>query len=522
MMDVDELINEAITVMASRPSVFSAQDVANYADLDSGLDAVGNALQARCRRGEVLLLDERKASGEHSRHHLSREQAERWWVDSTLRWARAGVLQLPTAKLADEMSMTFDAQRWSVVPHRLLSVGRRFALVADGSQPDTFVFPWAAVIRASPGFATRLHPCIVYLREQVLSGEPQHRFSDINLRDAVEQILATLSNREADILKGRLGIENGQSLTLEKLGRKHSVTRERIRQVETKAWRKLRHPTRSGRIWNAFAMDFVQSDGRLAIPDEELTPWHQLIYRVIDLPTVQIAEIGLHFIGKDTDFAEYRKALTAIDPQRGASRNLDFLSRQDEVLVNGAELRHITARVKTKRAYMLREGLRSLGRAAHYEEIAHECNRLFPERSNTVHNWHAALSLSASPEREELGIVWIGVKGTYGLKEHGYSRPDSDLFTQVAEIVERIHGWTNKPVSEAVVISELSSLRREWKITSVKMALGINERLKAVSGGFIPKEPNITNSSDTETSSYDIDAAFAAFVGHPSLNANDA
>ena len=518
MMDADELINEAITVMASQPSVFSAQDVADYADLNSSSDAVANALQAHCSSGTVLLLDELKGYSSQSRHYLGRDQAERWWIDGTLRWAKAGVRQLAASKLAGEMSMTFDAQRWSVVPHRLLSVGRQFALVTDGSQPDTFVFPWAAVICASPGFATRLHPCIVYLREQVISGEPQHRFPDISLHDAVEQILATLTSREADILKGRLGIENGQSATLEQLGRKHGVTRERIRQVETKAWRKLRHPTRSGRIWHAFAMDFVQSGGRLAIPEGELTPWRRIIYRAIDLPTIHISEIGLHFIGMDADFAEYRKALTAIDPQQSASRNLDFLSHQDEVLVNGVERRHITARVKTKRAYMIREGLRSLGRAAHYEEIAHECNRLFPERANTVHNWHAALSLSASPEREDLGIVWIGVKGTYGLKEHGYSRPDADLFTQVAEIVERIHSRTNKPVSEAVVIAELSSLRREWKITSVKMALGINERLETVSGGFIPKEPKLTKSSDMETSSYNIDAAFAAFVGHSNPN----
>lgn len=521
MMDVGELINEAITVMASQASVFSAQDVADYADLNRCSDTLANALEARCSSGTILLLDELKGFGPQSRHYLGRDQAERWWIDSTLRWAGAGVLQLPTAKLAGEMSAAFDTERWSVVPHRLLSVGKRFAFIADGSQPDTFVFPWAAVICASPRFATSLHPCIVYLREQVLSDEPQHRFPEISLRSAVDQILATLTNREADILKGRLGIENGQSATLEQLGRKHGVTRERIRQVETKAWRKLRHPTRSRHIWHAFAMDFVQSGGRLAIPDDELTPRRQLIHRAIDLPTVHIPEIGLHFIGKDTDLAEYRKALTTIDPRESASRNLGFLSRRDEGMVTEAERRRSTAQVQTKRAYMLREGLRSLGRAAHYEEIAHECNRLFPERTNTIHNWHAALSLAAGPEREELGIVWIGVKGTYGLKEHGYSRPDADLFTQVADIVERIHSLTNRPVSEAAVISELSRLRRELKVTSVKMALGINERIKTVSGGFIPNEPSLTKSSDIEAPSYDIDAAFAAFVGRASSSAND-
>ena len=518
MMDADELINEAITVMASQPSVFSAQDVADYADLNSSSDAVANALQAHCSSGTVLLLDELKGYSSQSRHYLGRDQAERWWIDGTLRWAKAGVRQLAASKLAGEMSMTFDAQRWSVVPHRLLSVGRQFALVTDGSQPDTFVFPWAAVICASPGFATRLHPCIVYLREQVISGEPQHRFPDISLHDAVEQILATLTSREADILKGRLGIENGQSATLEQLGRKHGVTRERIRQVETKAWRKLRHPTRSGRIWHAFAMDFVQSGGRLALPEEDMTPCRQFIHKGIDLKMAHIPEIGLRFIGEYADFAEYRKALTTIDPQENASRYLGVLAQKDSVLIREAEERYQIARTPTTRAYMISEALRSLGRAAHYEEIVQECHRLFPDKLTSTRSWHAAISGCAHPEREEFGIVWIGVKGTYGLKEHGYSRPDADLFTQVAEIVERIHSRTNKPVSEAVVIAELSSLRREWKITSVKMALGINERLETVSGGFIPKEPKLTKPSDMETSSYNIDAAFAAFVGHSNPN----
>ena len=522
-MGAAELINEAITVMAGRPTVFSAQDVADYADLDGSSDAITDALRVCCRSGAVLSLDELQGHGARSKHYLGRDQAERWWVDSTLRWARAGVRQLPTAKLAGEMSMAFDVRRWTVVPRLLLSAGRRFALVADGGESDTVVFQWVAIIcaNANLGSAKWLRPCIGYLREQTASGEFQHRFPDAILNEAVEQILTTVTEREADIIRGRLGIENGRSVTLEQLGRKHGVTRERIRQVEAKAWRKLHRPARLQSMWLAFATDFVQSGGRLAIPEDEMTPCRQFIHRGIDLQTVHISELGLHFICNDADAAQYRQALAAIDPQQNASRNLEFLSRQDEALVTEAERHHMTARVQTKRAYMLREALRSLGRAAHYEDIAIECNRLFPERANTAHNWHAALSYCAQPDNEELGIVWIGARGTYGLKEHGYSRPDADLFTQVAEIVERIYSRTGRPASEAEVVSELGTLRRELNINSVKLALGINDKVTAAAGGFVPKESGLDKAQNADQPQYDIEAAFAAFVARDGKDASD-
>lgn len=55
----------------------------------------------------------------------------------------------------------------------------------------------------------------------------------------------TLTPREAKVLKLRFGLEDGKSRTLEEVGKEFNVTRERIRQIEAKALRKLRHPSRS-------------------------------------------------------------------------------------------------------------------------------------------------------------------------------------------------------------------------------------------------------------------------------------
>ena len=65
------------------------------------------------------------------------------------------------------------------------------------------------------------------------------------LREQVGDVLATLSLRERRVLKLRYGLEDGRSRTLEEVGQEFGVTRERIRQIEAKALRKLRHPTRS-------------------------------------------------------------------------------------------------------------------------------------------------------------------------------------------------------------------------------------------------------------------------------------
>lgn len=68
------------------------------------------------------------------------------------------------------------------------------------------------------------------------------------LKEHMEEVLDTLSDREKRVLILRFGLENGRPRTLEEVGREFNVTRERIRQIEAKALRKLRHPSRSKKL----------------------------------------------------------------------------------------------------------------------------------------------------------------------------------------------------------------------------------------------------------------------------------
>jgi RNA polymerase primary sigma factor len=74
---------------------------------------------------------------------------------------------------------------------------------------------------------------------------------NLNRREQAARVLKTLSPREEEVLKMRFGIGDGSEHTLEEVGKKFAVTRERIRQIESKALRKLRHPSRS-RMLEAF------------------------------------------------------------------------------------------------------------------------------------------------------------------------------------------------------------------------------------------------------------------------------
>jgi RNA polymerase primary sigma factor len=68
------------------------------------------------------------------------------------------------------------------------------------------------------------------------------------LKEQISKVLSTLTPREEKVLRLRFGLENGRQRTLEEVGKEFNVTRERIRQIEAKALRKLRHPGRSKKL----------------------------------------------------------------------------------------------------------------------------------------------------------------------------------------------------------------------------------------------------------------------------------
>ena len=80
------------------------------------------------------------------------------------------------------------------------------------------------------------------------ASEPAEAASFALLKEQLKEVLSTLTPREEKVLRLRFGLEDGRTRTLEEVGKEFNVTRERIRQIEAKALRKLRHPSRSKKL----------------------------------------------------------------------------------------------------------------------------------------------------------------------------------------------------------------------------------------------------------------------------------
>jgi RNA polymerase primary sigma factor len=90
--------------------------------------------------------------------------------------------------------------------------------------------------------------CFGDLTEDTGSISPPASASQEMLKDRIDQVLETLSEPEREILKLRFGIGDGQTYTLEEVGKRFRLSRERVRQIEAKAVRKLQHPCRSRQL----------------------------------------------------------------------------------------------------------------------------------------------------------------------------------------------------------------------------------------------------------------------------------
>jgi hypothetical protein len=125
-----------------------------------------------------------------------------------------------------------------------------------------------------------LHKTEIFSSSQELTlcvVSPADAVININLKEMTEQVLNMLTPGEERVIKMRFGLEDGTERTLEEVGRAFGVTRERIRQIEAKALRKLRHPSRSRRL-RAFLGDFqtyrenvgwVEGDGAINQREED-------------------------------------------------------------------------------------------------------------------------------------------------------------------------------------------------------------------------------------------------------------
>ena len=102
--------------------------------------------------------------------------------------------------------------------------------------------------------SARKRTAIWGILSRMTTRRPGGRGLHILLKEQLAEVLDTLTPREEKVLRLRFGLEDGRSRTLEEVGKEFNVTRERIRQIEAKALRKLRHPSRSKKLKDFFGL----------------------------------------------------------------------------------------------------------------------------------------------------------------------------------------------------------------------------------------------------------------------------
>ena len=147
-------IGDIISVKSIGPAIpgSAVGDVVAFANLDGAEKLIQQSLQKYCEDDVLLNIDSPSAESISEIRYIRKFNVERWWARQTLRWAEYGLDCLTSAQMAGAMSLAFDERLWDTPSQSMVEVGRRWAMVDEGSIPGTYVFPWVSILRSNPQF----------------------------------------------------------------------------------------------------------------------------------------------------------------------------------------------------------------------------------------------------------------------------------------------------------------------------------------------------------------------------------
>jgi RNA polymerase sigma factor (sigma-70 family) len=334
--------------------------------------------------------------------------------------------------------------------------------------------------------------------------------AEITLDDLVTQWLEVLTEREHQILRWRYGFID-EALTLEEIGQLVNLTRERVRQIEAKAIRKLCRPSQRYIVQSLvqFVREVLLEGGGVGTE----TQISETVSEAIDIGAVDPQGVVRLLLSIHDEFAEIKKerawGLTDLPLESVAKINryaVDLLAAErapltkDELLArlkvmpwyqeHASQLSDafILACINVSEKIICREdesyglekwqrhylddiivALRRLSQPAHYSEIAETINASLPEDQHiTPRAVH--IRLMQHPEL----FVWVGRRGTYGLKEWGVKRALSYEKTLVGILRRAGH-----PLTFQQILAQLPTFRPYYDENSIVLTLGTNERFRS-------------------------------------------
>jgi hypothetical protein len=421
-----------------------------------------------------------------------------WWSHLSLRLSQACQAMLTRRQLAVLMSSLRLDGRWETPPDAAVSFGQRFGFVGAAWTSEHYVFPLARVLSSLSLPPTKVASNLL---RRLANVEKRDFALKRWLEEAFRKGLSQFGERVAQVMVAREGLQPEGEMTLKQIGDNLGLTRERVRQIEAKFWARLsKHAKRDAFIepfLTAFLCDVMLRRGSLIVntdsPDASLT---KFLAKCLDIPWAQVPHTEIAVLWSSLE--DFAPLLTsdwfpdqidsAVIAQLLCSRGNLYLTADD--LLNIAESVAIGRLKQLNKAQKVYIALRHVGRPAHYSKITEVYNSMFPDDLSTQHSIHAILSRCASPEYEQYGVVWTGIRGTYALKEWGYERPSKGLFEAVTEIVTKKYQETGRAVPFVVIAAEIGKYRQVVQPTSLFFATHFNPSLHCVSeDAFVPREP---------------------------------
>jgi len=474
-----------LNIFSQYEHCFTSEDLLNFVKPDFDSELLKHALLNDSR---FILLNKENSN---KKYFIPKRRLFQWFCQLNLRLAQAKQVRLSKHQLAILISFLCIRERWDTPPTEVIQFGKQFGFIGFAWTEDQYIFPLAYVFSFMLYSLSKI--TIKHIIEEISPDTIDVNFPFKHLaQELIQKEFFCFTERECYIIKAREGLLTSKKMTLEWIGIHYGITRERVRQIESKFWHKLRHPAHVPSFSRALIYNIMSRQGSLMVKTnspEALTI--SFLSKCTGVPFVILSDIKMVILGAFSEDTILPKSSSSIFKYVDFTSIINLLESEDCLCLVKSDLKSLAESIirfrikslnKRQKAYL---ALRTIGKPAHSAKITEVYNSLFPDHSSTEHNIHAVLS------HEKYGVVWIGIRSTFALKEWGYEHPSEPLFDTVTKIVEEKYKETTRPVSFEIIVTEMGKYRQFVNHNSLTIAVYCNPNLRCIGKkSFIPKKPN--------------------------------
>jgi len=500
-MNLDKVVNE-LYFFALEPRIFKFKELLEFVDININPKLLRKRILEKSR---FIYLN---SDSQNDDYFILDSVLFKWLCQLNLRLVKLKKSRLNEHQITNLINLLCAEGKFELIPKNLIRWGQSIGLICLSFTKGEFVFPLAQTL-------SYIKQGDIETIKQILRDFCEIQIWNSSLKKYKSKFLkkgfSAFSERIAYIIQRREALHRGKRETLQEIGDKFNMTRERIRQLEKQFWNTLtlKDSYRKSFI-EAFLCDYMINSGSLVIDkNSHKAPLRRFIAKCIGIPRIELSDLGLIVL------ARLNKRIVTLKPKKNL---LEFINAKiiahnienNQIDLSRNDVQRLAKKISQnrhrkldyyQRAYI---SLYKIGKPAHYSKITKVYNSLWQDHQLDERSLHNALV------KQKHGIVWIGIKGTYALKEWGYERPKKTLYETVTEIVKRKYDEIGKPISIPMITSELGKYRRIVKSSSLSIVIFTNTKIRRVSkDSFVPIEDD--DNSQEEISLNELDNIIKKF-----------